>query len=471
MCAYILQTLSADKRFAVMINKPFESHGSLPASVRIPTFSGSYADFMIIQLYNLIATTKGTLSVLYPSYTLMIVNVSPHLEKVSMVAANKLMSLFSSFSAPAFLLAEANNHKLAHYMLEALNYLIQYQFAGNYHLIYAMVRAQRKFEKLSQFTLATGVLEIQRMQEGRNARTPPVRATSTDAGPRQSLSRRSSAVVLDMSSADGEGASIAEREARDLERARARSLQEESAGTDAVEDDGPAPISPQELSEKARGKLPEGVAMSRQASHESVATVQLQSAQAYRGKNGFTPTEDWVSSWQMHLPLEPILVLLNELVPQVHSLRPATEVSVLKYLRGAQVAAILPQPPITIKTRSFTWTEAMIVWKTSLLWGRIYVMSSQPSTGGVASGVFHMTNIKLFHLAKGGRGFVGGGPAAGLVPKQARDAVSGVVNQFSRDAVGFVSNFGRQNSSSGGATSGLGSTERAGTDRRGSALV
>jgi hypothetical protein len=48
MCAFILQTLSSDREFAIRLNKVFEGHGSLPGSVRIPAFYGTYADYMII---------------------------------------------------------------------------------------------------------------------------------------------------------------------------------------------------------------------------------------------------------------------------------------------------------------------------------------------------------------------------------------------------------------------------------------
>jgi hypothetical protein len=48
MCSFILQTLSSDRTFSVKLNKTFEGHASLPTSVRIPNFQGSYADFLIL---------------------------------------------------------------------------------------------------------------------------------------------------------------------------------------------------------------------------------------------------------------------------------------------------------------------------------------------------------------------------------------------------------------------------------------
>jgi hypothetical protein len=47
MCAFLLQTLSVEKNFGVNLNKIFGGQDSLPASVRIPGFKGTHADFLI----------------------------------------------------------------------------------------------------------------------------------------------------------------------------------------------------------------------------------------------------------------------------------------------------------------------------------------------------------------------------------------------------------------------------------------
>lgn len=48
MCAFMLQTLSSNKEFSTKLNTPFLTHSSLPASVRLYAFNGTYADFLII---------------------------------------------------------------------------------------------------------------------------------------------------------------------------------------------------------------------------------------------------------------------------------------------------------------------------------------------------------------------------------------------------------------------------------------
>lgn len=47
MCAFLLQTLSVERNFGVNLNKKFEAQDTLPPSIRIPGFRGTYGDFLI----------------------------------------------------------------------------------------------------------------------------------------------------------------------------------------------------------------------------------------------------------------------------------------------------------------------------------------------------------------------------------------------------------------------------------------
>lgn len=47
MCVFVLQTLSTEPNFGRGLNKRFEGQDSLPTSVRIENFDGTYADFII----------------------------------------------------------------------------------------------------------------------------------------------------------------------------------------------------------------------------------------------------------------------------------------------------------------------------------------------------------------------------------------------------------------------------------------
>jgi len=47
MCIFVLQTLSVEPHFGKSLNKTFEGQESLPLSIRIPNFHGTYADYLI----------------------------------------------------------------------------------------------------------------------------------------------------------------------------------------------------------------------------------------------------------------------------------------------------------------------------------------------------------------------------------------------------------------------------------------
>lgn len=48
MCIFILQTMSVEPNFGKSLNKKFEGQDTLPQTIRIPGFRGSYADFLLI---------------------------------------------------------------------------------------------------------------------------------------------------------------------------------------------------------------------------------------------------------------------------------------------------------------------------------------------------------------------------------------------------------------------------------------
>ena len=47
MCVFVLQTLSSESNFGPRLNKKFEGQDSLPTSIRLNEFNGTYADFLI----------------------------------------------------------------------------------------------------------------------------------------------------------------------------------------------------------------------------------------------------------------------------------------------------------------------------------------------------------------------------------------------------------------------------------------
>lgn len=48
LCIFILQTLSAEANFGKNLNMKFEAQDTLPQSIRLPNFNGTYGDFLIM---------------------------------------------------------------------------------------------------------------------------------------------------------------------------------------------------------------------------------------------------------------------------------------------------------------------------------------------------------------------------------------------------------------------------------------
>jgi len=48
MCVFVLQTLSVEPNFGKRLNRNFENQDTLPASIRLANFNGTYADHLVI---------------------------------------------------------------------------------------------------------------------------------------------------------------------------------------------------------------------------------------------------------------------------------------------------------------------------------------------------------------------------------------------------------------------------------------
>jgi hypothetical protein len=79
-------------------------------------------------IYNIITTSQGKLTAIYPALLAVINNIAAYLENLSAAASSKLLQLFSSMSSPGFLLANDSNHALLQSLLESMNAIIEHQF-------------------------------------------------------------------------------------------------------------------------------------------------------------------------------------------------------------------------------------------------------------------------------------------------------------------------------------------------------
>ncbi|CAO3665690.1 unnamed protein product [Rhizopus stolonifer] len=319
MCAFMLQTLSSNKLFSVKINQPFEGHACLPASSKIPNFQGSYANYLILGIFSLIASSRGTLSSLYPAFIMTITNISSCVKNISPITASKLVALFSSMSAPAFLLADETNHELIEHLLEAFNNIIHFQYLDNPHFTFALLRNSQKFKKLADFNLDSALTE----------RTKPIKEL-------------------------------------------------------------PKQTPEEELSDKTQGKLPETPEpLSRQSSNSLPPTGLTHLSGT---KNGFNPTHDWVNSWHSRLPLDTITFLIDHLKPELEKFDLTGEKAVTYIHNLSPLEIQLPETNQSVQIRNFQWTESLVIWFQSMLWGHTYISSISNY------GSWNNTQIKLFHI-------------------------------------------------------------------------
>ncbi|BEJ11066.1 hypothetical protein CspHIS471_0104880 [Cutaneotrichosporon sp. HIS471] len=373
LLAYLLQTLSADQGFATAINQPLRQ--PVPAKWAV---QGNASDFMIVSIYS-IATTPG-LNTLFPALTISITNAAPHLRNIGVQASTRLMQLFKAFSAPNFLLADDSHPRLVYYLLETFNAVIYHQLNENPNLMYAILVAHADFQRLATFTLLSGLREIQRKkalrakEEERN--TPPPRGLVRTDSELAMLAEKAALLgrEIDGDEIDDERSASHSQSHRGSEDSHARI----------------ASPTPGHMSEKARGKMratspppDEGPA----GDDDELMRV----AAAGIGPSGYIPTQEWVTSWQKGLPLDPVLVAISELLPKIQDSQPRVagpSSKVLNLLKEIDLTDVLPPAPPFVP-RKFTWSPQSCVWLTSLLWGDIYV-------AGVATGVWRDTTVRLF---------------------------------------------------------------------------
>lgn len=157
----------------------------------IPVFSGTHADLLITVFHKIIATGHQRLQPLFDCLLTILVNVSPYLKTLSMVAAIKLLHLLEAFSTPWFLFSSPANHHLVFFLLEIFNNIIQYQFDGNSNLVYTIIRKRQVFHALAN--IPSDISSINkclnnRKTSGRLQRTTELmRKIETDDEPEQEV--------------------------------------------------------------------------------------------------------------------------------------------------------------------------------------------------------------------------------------------------------------------------------------------
>ncbi|KAL8941310.1 MAG: hypothetical protein Q9216_002329 [Gyalolechia sp. 2 TL-2023] len=396
MCVFILQTLSTEPEFGKSLNRAFIGQETLPLSVRIPDFTGTYGEYLITSIHALITTTKGKLDAIYPALLATINNVAPYLQNLNERSSIKIIQLFASMSAPSFLLANDTNHALLQSLLEAMNAIIEHQYSANRIFVHAVCHARKRFEALRCFTLESGQQEIERRNQRRKAsaeglddmRSP----RSLRNGSFDNIRSPQSTRTPSLSNVPEEGGTFTigddedsdeddEREPMATPSHSSPSNQASHSPSRSSSIDEPLPTQLRGMSEKARGKMPANQsAFSRQSSSTSLNSHF--SAAIMSPTVGFSPSAHWIDSWLPTLPLHTILTLLASI--------PTGSVDGVPDEVPPQID---PSPP---RVHLFSWTPLALGWYESLLWGFIFASEMVVQKGTV--GVWNGTNIRLFRV-------------------------------------------------------------------------
>ncbi|GAA5856451.1 hypothetical protein JCM8547_008750 [Rhodosporidiobolus lusitaniae] len=401
-------------------------------------------EFVVITLHSLLlpssspsspppsATHRAALSALYPPLLLTLSNLSPYIRELSSDASTRLVRVWLAFSAPSWVLMEEGNPRLVYYLLETFDHILLSNLDSNPSLIHALLLTKKRLDLLSDFTLAVGVSEARRLRAARRARQTGGGRGGSNLG---AIPEGSAAEPASPSLGDGGGASE-----KALGKRRERTLSTSSLGGFSVAD---LSLSPSPVASPA---LP-GEDAPRQ-SLDMGAGGGGGDERPFVGKNGFTPTEEWVRSWKDGLPLAPLLTLLSTLssslssplpsTPSSHSLSTLRSILLTPSLTSSLSPSLSSIPPH--RPRPFLPSPASTTWLASTAFGRVYLAQFEV--------LRDIVPVQLFAVAQapgaggGGRGGVVGGLSEGLgrelerAGKTAVDLVGGRVGGLARGLFG-----------------------------------
>lgn len=400
MCAFLLQTLSVDAKFGPSLNKYFEGQDSLPAGIRIAGFKGTYGDFLIHSIYNLITSSQGSFTAIYPALLAVINNIAPHIENLSASGSSQLMHLFSSMSSPSFLLANETNHQLLHSLMESISAIIDNNYRRNPELLVAIVKNRKRIEALRSFTLKSGQDEIERRNrlkkdhddsnEAGSGRSSADSTRSSHIAPAKTASLDE--VPEDGTFAIGDSDDDSDEDPQPTP-AQSTTSDSQSQTSSAANVGNALPTQLRGMSEKARGKMPVGArTFSRQNSTTSLGG-QSSSSRAQSGS--FEPSSEWIDSWLPELPLHSILTVIRQ-AASVLPRQTSRETLTPEMIRRIQEIDLVGIEPSPARVHLFEWSPLALGWYESLLWGVIFSNEMQMARGTM--GIWNGTAIKLFRV-------------------------------------------------------------------------
>lgn len=348
LCTFTLLKLSGERSFGVALNKPYQL--SLP--VDVPLFSGNHADLLVIVLHKLIVSGLEKLSALYSCFLTVICNVSPYCKSFGSAAAVKLVNLLQLFVSPRFLYAAEGNHVYVGMLLETLNNIVQYQYEGNGHVVYSIIRRKEIFEGLANLTLPSAIKGARELLDKKIAAQQAKAASSGDKDKVKVSTTGSSEESLDLYA-----------DATPTELISTAHVERRVGSTGDVEDMRTTPASPNRPARAAGTTVTTTASAAAQVAHSDAPLR-------------FLPSEAWLAAVKADLPLNTILRLLKHLVPQVEEIASKNvgvdEKVVIDFLRSTTMVGLLPVPhPIVI--RKYQPNKFTCLWFTAFQWGVIFM--------------------------------------------------------------------------------------------------
>lgn len=435
LCSYVLLYLTTERSFAISLAKPFSNQTTIPHNIQPASFSGSYSDYLITQLYKIITTSNKALSFLVPTFLDCIYNISPFIRNLSYSAASNIVQLTATLSNPAFLFAKEFNHHLLISLLKSINLIIECNFHANRNLIFLIMKNESIFLKIQALRTEEDLDQI---------------ISSTSGNPDLKVPARSSSSELPLDSADQ--FVIGDSDDEDIHEADS----EKDNSIEARESTKFPELAP--LTTKARNKGKE----MRMPLRSSSTSPQL-----HGGK--FAASSSWTLTWLPLLPTHTVCSMITYLratIPYFQNNvdgsgsgpRPSLESRLAEPSKVIdQLASVskidgvifynytprVPENPMgEVPTQNlpadyevvrFPWTRGSLGWYESILWGSIFQSerqiaptdtSNMVNSSGSPVGVWNNTAIKLFRLQE----TAPRGPSL-LSPKGAVDAMAETVMQ------------------------------------------
>lgn len=316
ICTFILLKLSGERSFGVSLNRPFRT--KLPCD--LPLFSGSHADLVSITLHKIIVNGSYRLVPLYSCFLTIVCNFSPYWRSMSLVASVKLVNLFELFSSPKFLYSSEKAYRHLALLLEVFNNIIQYQYNGNQHLVYAIVRRKDSFGRLAALTLQKAIYQC-------NKAFPSSEKPEYDADAEDHAAQVEAMAVQDIDES-GKPVKVLEKIDED--------------DKDATKED------------KVKKRLP----------------------------GRFVPNAEWMEELKASLPMETVNRLLQHLVPVVDDMCQrkngvVDEIEILEVFKDITMVGLLPVPH-AIVIRKYQPNQYTSIWFTAFMWGVIFLRSQKP---------------------------------------------------------------------------------------------